>query len=390
MNSEGVEYNPFSYEIHEDPYPTYKLLRERAPAYYNEEHGFWALSRFEDIWNAFADWQTFSSANGVSLEDTVAFSPDMIITMDPPRQTKIRGLVARALTPRRVAQLEPTIRAIVTRHIDRFIDEGAADVITDLGQLLPMEVIAAFIGVPDEDQAQIRVWTEEMLHREPDSSEVPEVGVKAFRSLDDYFRRDLGRRRSNIGDDLVSGLLTAEVDGERLSDDEIVGFLFLLALAGGETTTKLIGNMTYNLCRHPDQKVKLLADGSLVAKAVEEALRFDTSTQQMTRTLTRDFEIHGRKMQAGKKVALVIASGNRDDREYEDPDEFDITRKISRILSFGHGPHLCVGASLARLETRVTFEELHRRLPGYEVDLDACVRVHNTNVRGFSSIPIRW
>ena len=276
MSSEAIEYNPFSYEIHENPYPTYKRLRESAPAYYNEEHDFWALSRFDDIWNAFTDWQTFSSANGVSLEDTAAFSPDMIITLDPPRQAKIRGLVALALTPRRVADLEPKIRTIVTRHIDRFIDEGAADMITDLGQLLPMEVIAAFVGVPDEDQAQIQGWTEEMLHREPDSSEVPEAGVKAFGALDDYFRRDLsrrrggGERRGSGGDDLVSGLLTAEVDGERLSDDEIVGFLFLLALAGGETTTKLIGNMTYNLCRHPDQKAKLLADRSLMAKAVEE------------------------------------------------------------------------------------------------------------------------
>ena len=390
MSSDGVEYNPFSYEIHEDPYPTYERLREEAPAYYNEEHDFWALSRFEDIWNAFADWETFSSVGGVSLEDTVAISPDMIITMDPPRQTKIRGLVARALTPRRVAQLEPKVREIVTRHVDGFLAAGKADVITDLGQLLPMEVIAAFVGVPDDDHTQVRTWTEEMLHREPGSSEVPEVGVKAFLALDDYFRRDLDRRRANPGDTLVSGLLTAEVDGERLSDDEIVGFLFLLALAGAETTTKLIGNMTYNLARHPDQKAKLRADESLTVNAVEETLRFDTSTQLMCRTLTRDFEIHGRRIPKGKKVALVIGSGNRDDREFERPEIFDVERKIERILSFGHGPHLCVGASLARLETRVIFEELHRRLPSYEVDFDACVRVHNTNVRGFSSIPIRW
>lgn len=390
MPPEPVEYNPFSYEIHEDPYPTYRRLREEAPAYYNEEHDFWALSRFQDIWDAFADWQTFSSAQGVALEDTLGISPDMIITMDPPRQTRIRGLVARALTPRRVAALEPKIRAIVTRHIDRFIGAGRADMITDLGKLLPMEVIAAFIGVPDEDHARIRTWTEDMLHREPDSSDVPEAGVKGFLALDDYFRRDLGRRRADAGTDLVSGLVTAEVDGERLSDDEIVGFLFLLALAGGETTTKLIGNMLYNLCRFPDQKARLLADPSLMSSAVEEALRFDTSTQLMTRTLTRDIELHGRRLKAGKKVALVIASGNRDDREYESPEVFDITRRIPRLLSFGHGPHLCIGASLARLETRVTFEELHRRLPGYEIDFDGCVRVHNTNVRGFASIPLHW
>lgn len=390
MNPESVAYDPFSYDIHEDPYPTYALLREHAPAYYNEEYDFWALSRFEDIWSAFADWQTFSSANGVSLEDTTAISPDMIITMDPPRQTKIRGLVARALTPRRVRELEPKVRAIATRHIDAFIESKSADFITDLGKLLPMEVIAAFVGVPDSEQEQVRLWTEQMLHREPDSSEVPEAGVKAFLALDDYFRRDLGRRRANQSDDLVSGLLNAEIDGERLSEDEIVGFLFLLALAGGETTTKLMGNMIFNLCRHPEQKANLLDNPVLTANAVEEALRFDTSTQQMTRTLTRDLEMHGRKLEAGKKVALVIASGNRDDREYDAPEVFDIERQIPRTLSFGHGPHLCVGASLARLETRVTFEELHRRLPGYEVDFDACVRVHNTNVRGFSSIPIRW
>lgn len=383
-----IEYNPFSYEIHEDPYPTYRQLRDHAPAYYNKEHDFWALARFEDIWNAFTDWKTFSSAGGVSLEDTAAISPDMIITMDPPRQVKIRGLVARALTPRRVAGMESQVRAIAIRHIDRFVDAGAADAITDLGQLLPMEVIAAFIGVPDEDQEQIRVWTEDMLHREPGSSEVPPAGIAGFRSLDDYFRKDLGRRRAQMGDDLVSGLLRAEIDGERLSDDEIVGFLFLLALAGGETTTKLIGNMIYHLCRHPDQKARILADPSLLPGAVEEALRFDASTQQMTRTLTRDIEMHGQKLQMGKKVALLIGSGNRDEREYLDPDRFDIERKIPRILSFGHGPHLCIGASLARLETRVTLEELHRRLPGYEVDFGRCVRVHNTNVRGFSSVPI--
>jgi len=386
----SFEYDPFSYEIHEDPYPTYTRLREEAPAYYNEKRDFWALSRFEDVWAAFADWQTFSSAGGVSLEDTAAISPDMVITMDPPRQTKIRGLVARALTPRRVARLEPKVREIVTCHVDRLAEVGQADLITDLGQLLPMEVIAAFVGVPEEDHTQIRTWTEEMLHREPGSSDVPEAGVKAFLALDDYFRRDLGRRRENPGDDLVSGLLDAEIDGERLSDGEIVGFLFLLALAGAETTTKLIGNMAVNLSRFPDQRAKLLADESLMPSAVEEALRFDTSTQLMCRTLTRDVEMHGCTMPAGKKVALIIAAGNHDPREFERAEVFDIERKIQRILSFGHGSHFCVGASLARLETRVTFEELHRRLPGYEVDRGACVRVHNTNVRGFSSIPIRW
>ena len=386
----AIDYNPFSYAFHEDPYPTYKRMRDEAPLYHNEEYGFWALSRFEDIRSAFADWETFSSARGISLEDTAEYSPDMIITMDPPRQTKIRGLVARSLTPRRVAAMDGRIRELARRYIDRFADQGSADLIQDFAALLPLEVIAALIGVPEEDQTQMRIWTETMLHREPDSSEVPEAGIAAFGSLDNYFRSDLERRREQRGDDLVSGLLDAEVDGEKLSEDEIVGFLFLLAIAGGETTTKLIGNMAVALTNHPDQKKLLFEDLSRMPNAVVEAARYDTSTQQMTRTLSRDMEFYGQKVPAGEKVTLVIAAGNRDEREYTDPDVFDISRKVERPLSFGHGVHLCPGAALARMETRVTFEELHRRCPGWEVDVANCVRVHNANVRGFSRVPIHF
>jgi len=386
----AIDYNPFSYAFHEDPYPVYKRMRDEAPVYHNQEYGFFALSRFEDIRNAFSDWETFSSASGISLEDTTDYSPDMIITMDPPRQVKIRGLAARSLTPRRVAAMETRIRDLATRLIDRFADAGSADLIQDFAAILPLEVIAALIGVPGEDQPQIRIWTEAMLHREPDSSEVPEKGIAAFRSLDDYFRSDLGRRRSVRGDDLVSGLLDAEVDGEKLTEDEIVGFLFLLAIAGGETTTKLIGNMAFTLTHYPDQKKMLLEDPSQMPNAVVEAARYDTSTQQMRRTTTRDVELHGARIPKGEKVVLVIASGNRDEREYKNPDVFDIRRKVERPLSFGHGVHLCPGAALARMETRITFEEIHRRMPGYEVDLANCVRVHNANVRGFAKLPIHF
>ena len=386
----AIDYNPFSYALHEDPYPVYKRMRDEAPVYHNEEYGFWALSRFEDIRNAFADWETFSSAQGISLEDTTAYSPDMIITMDPPRQVKIRGLAARSLTPRRVAAMEGRIRELATKKIDAFVDRGSADLIQDFAALLPLEVIAALIGVPEADQPQIRLWTETMLHREPDSSDVPEAGIAAFKALDDYFRSDLDRRRVERGSDLVSGLLDAEVDGERPSEDEIVGFLFLLAIAGGETTTKLIGNMAVALTKHPDQKRVLVEDPSQMPNAVVEAARYDTSTQQMRRTTTRDVELHGVRIPKDEKVVLVIASGNRDEREYSDPDVFDITRKVERPLSFGHGVHLCPGAALARMETRITFEEIHRRLPRYEVDLEGCVRVRNSNVRGFSKVPIHF
>jgi hypothetical protein len=383
-------YNPYAYEIHEDPYPTYKRLRDEAPAYYHPELDFHALSRFADVFDAIQDWQTYSSAEGVSLEKASGPRPPMIIAMDPPRQQKLRRLVSKAFTPRRVATMEPVIRALTRKHLEPLLARGTCDFIQDFAAKLPMDVISTMMGVEERDQDMLRHWADTLLHREEGKSEIPQAGLEASANLVRYFAEDLGRRRRQRGEDLVSALVDAEVDGERLTDMEIVGFCFLLVIAGNETTTKMLGNALTLLARHPDQRVWLLAHPERIADAVEETVRFDNSTQMLARVLTRDVALHGTTMLAGRKVLLLIGSANRDERAIARPDEFDVRREQQPHLAFGHGIHVCLGASLARLEGRVALEEMLPRMPDYEVDEGKLVRVHSANVRGYSSMPIRF
>ena len=383
-------YDPYAYEIHEDPYPTYKRLRDEAPVYYDTRRDFYALSRFHDVWNAIQDWQAFSSAEGVSLERGSGARPPMIIAMDPPRQQKLRRLVSKAFTPRRVAALEPTILALTRKHLEPLLARGACDFIQDFAAKLPMDAISTMMGVAESDQDLLREWADTLLHREAGKAAVPQAGLEASQKLVGYFVEDLARRRRRPGDDLVSALLDAEVDGERLSDAEIVGFCFLLVIAGNETTTKMLGNAVVLLARHPDQRAWLVANPAGVAGAVEEVVRYDNSTQMLARVLTRDVTLYGSTMRAGKKVLLLIGSANRDERAFERPDEFDVRRHESVHLAFGHGIHVCLGASLARLEGRVALEHVLPRMPDYEVDTAGLVRVHSANVRGYSHVPLRF
>src|SRR5262245_24076936 len=228
-----------------------------------------------------------------------------------------------------------------------------------------------------------------MLHRGEVRSDIPQAGLEASGKLARYFAADLGRRRARPGDDLISALLDAEVDGERLTDAEIVGFCFLLVIAGNETTTKMLGNAAVLLERHPDQRAWLVANPDGLAGAVEEVTRYDNSSQMLARVLTRDVSLHGTAMRGGKKILLLVGSANRDERAIERPDEFDVRREQSH-LAFGHGLHVCLGASLARLEGRVALEEVLPRMPDYMVDMSGLVRVHSANVRGYSQVPIRF
>jgi cytochrome P450 len=380
-------YDPYAYEIHEDPYPIYRRLRDEAPAYYNAQLDFWALSRFHDVWDAIQDWERYSSAEGVSLERGSGARPPMIIAMDPPRQQKLRRLVSKAFTPRRVAALEPTIRALTRKHLEPLLARGACDFIQDFAAKLPMDAISTMMGVPESDQDQLREWADTLLHREEGKAEIPQAGLEASGRLARYFAGDLARRRAHPGDDLVSALLDAEVDGERLSDAEIVGFCFLLVIAGNETTTKMLGNAMTLLARHPDQRAWLVANPAGIPGAVEEVVRYDNSTQMLARVLTRDVALHDVTMPGGKKVLLLIGSANRDEREFPDPDRFDVGRAVPNPLGFGQGVHFCLGASLARLESRIGLEEFARRFPRYAVDEARCERVHMSNVHGFSSVP---
>ena len=385
-------YDPYAYEIHEDPFPTYARLRAEAPAYWNESLRLWALSRHADVLAAFKDSQRFSSRFGVSIDAGTfhenASATMSFLAMDPPRHDRLRALVSKGFTPRRIAEIEPRIRALAIEYLDSFADADRCDFIRDFAGKLPMDVISEMLGVPAADRAMLRGWADDMVHREEGVHSMPKAAIEGgLRSLH-YFSEMLKAVRKNPGTDLTSALATAEIDGDRLSEREIIGFLILMVVAGNETTTKLLGNALYWLWRNPEQRDLLRRDPTLVPRWVEETLRYDNSTQALARVMAADVEVHGKKVREGDKVVLLVGSGNRDERVFPDADRYDLMRDTSASLSFGQGVHFCLGASLARLEGRVALEEVLKRIPHYEIDPAGLVRVHSVNVRGFSAMPL--
>jgi cytochrome P450 len=389
-----LRFDPFDYAFHEDPYPVYRRLRAEAPVYWNGELGFWALSRHADVLAGFKDWERFTNTGGISLEvgelsaDSTAVLS--ILAMDPPRHDRIRALVSKGFTPRRVADLEPSIRALAVRYLERAKGAGGCDFVADFAGRLPMDVISEMLGVPESDRDLLRGWSDTVLHREEGVRGVPPEGVAASGRLLRYFVQVVAERRRRPSDDLASALCAAELDGEKLSDKDIIGFLYLLIIAGNETTTKLLANAVYWLQRHPAVRKEVTESPALVPQWVEETLRFDNSTQLMARTVSADFDYRGHAMRRGEKVLLLIGSANRDEEVFPAPDAFDLHRDTSAHLSFGRGTHFCLGAAVARLEARVSLEEVLRRIPAYEIDEPKAVRVHSTNVRGFMSLPMQF
>jgi cytochrome P450 len=392
VSADPLVYDPYAYEIHEDPYPTYTRLRDEAPVYRNDERGFWALSRHADVMAAFRDSERFSNAEGVSI-DPAASGPHAhrtmsFLAMDPPQHGRMRGLVSRAFTPRRVAEMEDGIRALTVRHLEPALETGRFDFVTDLVGKVPMDVISEMLDVPEADRTELRRLSDLLVHREEGVTDVPPSGVEAALSLVVYYADLIADRRAHPGSDLVSALCAAEVDGDRLTDDEITSFLFLMVVAGNETTTKLLAHAWYWGWRNPDQLAKAFADEHRIADWVEETLRYDTSSQLLARVTTCDVELHGITIPARDRVVLLAGSANRDPRAFADPDVFDLdANRDAGIASFGVGRHFCMGASLARLETRVVLEELVRRIRGYEIDESGASRVHSVNVRGFATLP---
>lgn len=386
----GVVYNPFDYAIHEDPYPTYARLRAHAPLYRNDEVGFWALSRHADVVAAFRDTARFSSASGVSLEPTAtgphAYKTMSFLAMDPPRHDRMRTIVSKAFTPRRVAHLEEQIRAITLAYLEPALDARTFDFVADFSGKLPMDVISELIGVPPGDRDEVRRLADLLVHRDDGVLDVPRAGMEAALELAGYFAGIVSERRARPTDDLTSALTQALVSGDRLDDDEIVGFLFLMVVAGNETTAKLLAHAWYWGWRYPDQGGVPFADPSRIPAWIEETLRYDASSQMVARTATTAVELHGGRIEPGDRVLLLIGSANRDERVFASPDDYDIARDTSAAISFGAGPHFCLGASLARLESRVALEELVARVASYEVDPAGIRRVHSVNVRGFASL----
>ena len=389
-------YNPYAFAVHDDPYAVYARLRGEAPAYWNPDLRFWALSRFGDVLEAFRDFGTFSSTGGVALEsrrdrsrERPAF--EQLIEMDPPEHTVFRQLLSRVFTVRRMSEMEDEVRRIVSGYVDAVVELGEADLVADITSPFPMDVISAVLGISEADRPFLRRVSDQILVREDGSMQMPREALEGMFEMLDYFQDDLDRRSTTGDEGLISDLIVLEVDGRALTEAELLGFCVLLVIAGHETTTKLVSNGIEILSRHPDQRDELVADPDLMPGAVEEVLRFHNSTQYMHRTLTRDHEMHGGQMSEGDSVLLLIGAANHDEREFgPTAEEFDIHRRPERHLAFGYGAHFCLGAALARLEGRVALEEIHRRLPDYEVDHDAKVRFHSSNVTGWAKLPIRF
>jgi len=394
MTATEVAFDPYDYAVQEDPYPTYAWLREHAPLYRNAEHGFWALSRHADVVAAFRDESTYSNSMGVSLDPT-AWGPNAhyamsFLAMDPPDQTRLRSLVSRGFTPRRVRDLEPRIRQIARGYLDELLARGGepVDFIDEFAGKLPMDVISEMIGVAPADRTELRRLADLLVHRDETTRDVPPEGVDAAMRLFEYYSDLLAERRRRPADDLTTALASAEVEGDKLTDQEIIAFLFLMIVAGNETTTKLLGNCVYHGARHPDQLAGALSDPDRVPLWVEETLRFDTSTQMLARYLLKDVELHGEVAPAGSQLLLLIGSANRDGAVFPEPDRYDLDRDTSLIASFGGGRHYCLGANLARLEANVALRELATRVRGIEVDEAGARRVHSINVRGFAHLPV--
>jgi cytochrome P450 len=392
MGNMKVQFDPFDHDTHDNPYPIYRALRDEAPAYYNEKFGFWVLSRYDDCFAALRDFKTYCNRFGQTLEPTAPGLLPILLLLDPPDHTRLRKVVSRVLTPERVAHLEQPVRELAIELLAPFRDTGSIDIIENFSAKLPMAIIARLLQVPRADEDLVRSWTDDAVHRDDGVFKMPERGVQSCQKLFAYFHDLIEDRKKHLDDadgDLLSILIRANQAGD-ISYDETLGFCFLLAIAGNETTTKLIGNVMYQLDSHPDQRRMLFDDMSRLPAAIEEVMRFDGPTQMQARTLTRDVELHGQTMKEGDKVAIMFVSANRDERHYPDAEKLDITRNPRDHLGFGAGVHACIGAALARLEVKVACEEIFKVMPDFTVDQRGLRRMHSPNVRGFTHVPLRF
>jgi cytochrome P450 len=396
--TEAIGFDPFSEEFFDDPYDLYRRMRDQEPVSFNERYGFWALFRYEDVSRAHKEWQTFSSSHGVDLS-TLSKPPELIrqlqsiIMMDPPDHDRLRSLVSRAFTPRAVMTLEPMVREVIGGALD-MCDGDGFDAVSDFSGPFPVEIISRMLGVPEADRQQIRHWLDSMLHREAGQMDPTPEGMAAALENVTYFLELIADKRKYPGDDMISRLIEVEVDrgdGDvtRLDDGEIAGFAVLLGGAGAETVTKLVGNAVILFARNPNEWKKVLDDPDKAPVAVEEILRFWPPSQYQGRFSLEESLYSGVTVPAGYPTILVTGSATRDERFYDCPDVFDIDRPPSQAIGFGYGIHSCLGAALARMESRIAITELARRWPKYEVDESGCQRVHMSNVAGYAHVPVR-
>jgi cytochrome P450 len=387
-----VYYDPYDVAINADPYPVYRRLREEAPLYHNEKHDFFALSRFQDVERGLVERETYISGRGAILElikANIPMPPGVLIFEDPPVHTIHRSLLSRVFTPRKMNALEPKVREFCARSLDPLVGTGRFDFVADLGAQMPMRVIGMLLGIPEPDQEKVRDHAQAGLRTE--AGEPMDYSRGRFAS-GEIFADYIEWRAKHPSDDLMSELLHAEFEDEtgatrRLTRQEILTYVNVLAGAGNETTTRLIGWSGKVLAEHPEQRRQLAGDPSLIPNAIEELLRFEPPAPHLARYVARDVEHHGRKVPEGSVMMFLVGAANRDERRFADGERFDIHRDIGQHLSFGYGAHFCLGAALARLEGRVALEEVLRRFPEWEIDWDGAKLASTSTVRGWDSLP---
>ncbi|QLL06806.1 cytochrome P450 [Mycobacterium vicinigordonae] len=388
-----VYFDPYDVELNADPYPMFRRLREESPLYYNEQHDFYALSRFADVDDALVDYQTFSSARGAILElirANIDMPPGVLIFEDPPVHDIHRKLLSRMFTPRKINDLEPKIREFCARSLDPLIDTGRFDFVTDLGAQMPMRVIGMLLGVPEEDQEAARDFANAQMRTEAGKP----MEVSAENMLNgEFFGQYIDWRAEHPSNDIMTELLNAEFEDEtgtvrRMRRDELLTYVTVVSGAGNETTTRLIGWAGKVLAEHPDQRRALVENPALIPAAVEELLRYEPPAPHVARYVTRDVDYYGQTVPEGSVMMMLIGAANRDHRQFPpDGDVFDIRREPRQHLTFSVGTHYCLGSALARLEGRIALEEILKRFPEWDVDLTEAKLSPTSTVRGWETMP---
>jgi cytochrome P450 len=387
-----VHYDPYDVVVNADPYPTFARLRDEAPLYYNAQHDFYALSRFADVDKGLVDHTTFSSARGVILELIKAnldIPPGLLIMEDPPIHDIHRKLLARMFTPRKIAALEQQIRDYCAQSLDPLVGTGQIDFVGDLGAQMPMKVISMLLGIPEDDQEFIRDHTNAQLRTEAGKPMNADHGLVTG----EIFAAYIDWRATHPSDDIMTELLNVEFVDEtgatrRLTRDELLIYLNVVAGAGNETTTRLIGWAGKVLAEHPDQRRELVDNPELIPQAIEELLRFEPPAPHVARYLARDTTFHDQTVPEGSVIMMLIGAANRDPRQFgTDSEEFNIHRPSRQHLAFSVGTHFCLGSALARLEGRIALEEILKRFPEWDVDLARAKLSPTSTVRGWESMP---
>ena len=389
-----VKYNPFSEEVMNDPLPVYARLREEAPVYYMEEYDAWVLSRFEDIWNCSMDADHFSAAEGTTsshLLTKVQPVTPMLNMMDPPQHTALRSKIRLHFQPAAIRKLEPTVREIASSCLDAALARGELDVIGDLAQEVATKVACLISGIPLEDGDMLNDLVKRFFRREPGVDGMTEDGLAAMNEMFAYFiGQSHAKRKDTDANDVISLLNDFELDGEKLDDMSIASHISMFIIGGSETFPKVFANLIRRMGEHPDQRAECAADPTLIPDAFLEGVRYDMPTQFLCRMITKDLELGGQTLKAGQPILYLYLSANRDPREFENPDVFDIHRKAPRILSFGHGTHLCLGIHGAKMEGKVCLEELLKRIPEFDLAMDRADRLVTDFVQGYASFPITF